>query len=275
MKERPPIIDRISNRLVRHLPTGTIRIPDTKSVVSFTFDDVPVSAHTVGARIVSSFGKRATFYVSGSLTGQSHDGQPQITLDGLRSLAEDGHEIGCHTYSHTNVRSIGKAGLQEDIRRNDILFEKCLPNQHTQNFAYPYAISGLQARKELLKRFRTCRGGQAGINRGAIDRGYLRAIDIRSGLPAEQLTGWIDDLKRSPGWLIFFTHDVGSNPSRYGCYSHVLEKLISHAIASDFHVLSVNDALTELDLVKQIDPYLTLPGGGKTANRDNRPEGPA
>jgi peptidoglycan/xylan/chitin deacetylase (PgdA/CDA1 family) len=39
-------------------------------MVSFTFDDVPKSAATVGATILEEYGGRATFYVAGSLVSQ-------------------------------------------------------------------------------------------------------------------------------------------------------------------------------------------------------------
>ena len=39
-------------------------------MVSFTFDDVPKCAATVGATILEEYGGRATFYVAGCLVSQ-------------------------------------------------------------------------------------------------------------------------------------------------------------------------------------------------------------
>jgi peptidoglycan/xylan/chitin deacetylase (PgdA/CDA1 family) len=43
-------------------------------MVSFTFDDVPKSAATVGATILEEYGGRATFYVAGSLVTEPPHG---------------------------------------------------------------------------------------------------------------------------------------------------------------------------------------------------------
>jgi len=253
MSDRPPLLDRISNRLVRHFPAQQIRIPDQSPVISFTFDDVPKSAQTEGARILADHDVQGTFYISGSLTGKNHGDEPYISLEGQRRLLADGHEMACHTFSHSNVRTLSNPVLQEDIERNNKHFMECEPKLRVHNFAYPYTNASLAARRELLKRYRTCRGGLSGINRGLVDRGYLSAVEIRPDTPVEQLIGWINDLQKSAGWLIFFTHDVGNEPSQYGCYSSVLEKLVSHALDLNFDVLPVNDSLVKMGLIDEID----------------------
>lgn len=47
---------RISNRLARHMHIAPLRLPGTSPMVSFTFDDVPESAATVGAPTPSFYG---------------------------------------------------------------------------------------------------------------------------------------------------------------------------------------------------------------------------
>lgn len=256
MSERPPLLDRIGNRLTRHFPAERVRIAENERVVSFTFDDVPASAQTEGARILSSRGLKGTFYIAGGLTGTTDDEQTFISTDGQRDLYSDGHEIGCHTYSHTNVRTLSRQALKSDIERNDGHHLEVQPGLKTENFAYPYTNASPRARRELLKRFKTCRGGHLGINRGLIDPGYLSTVEIRPAYAEEWLLSWIDDLKNQPGWLIFFTHDVSQNPTQYGCYTHVLENLIEHALSSDIDVLPVRDALQKLNLSEQIDNRL-------------------
>ncbi|MES0882012.1 polysaccharide deacetylase family protein [Roseibium sp. SCP14] len=257
MSERPPLLDRIGNRLTRHFPAERVKIAEDKSVVTFTFDDVPASAQEDGARILSSHGVKGTFYIAGGLTGTSDEEQTFISKDGQRSLVSDGHEIGCHTYTHANVRTLNVQSLRSEIVRNDGHQLEIQPGLRTENFAYPYTNATPRARKELLRRFKTCRGGQLGINRGLIDPGYLHTVEIRPDYSEEWLLSWIDDVRKQPGWLIFFTHDVAEAPSQYGCYTHVLKNLVEHALELELDVLPVRDALQKLNLSEQIDNRFT------------------
>ena len=61
---------RVSNRLARHFRAAPLRLSGNAPMVSFTFDDVPKSAATVGAPMLEEYGGRATFYVAGSLVSQ-------------------------------------------------------------------------------------------------------------------------------------------------------------------------------------------------------------
>jgi hypothetical protein len=58
---------RVSNRPARHLMAAPHRLPVNQPMVSFTFDDVPESAATVGAPMLKDFHGHGTFYVAGSL----------------------------------------------------------------------------------------------------------------------------------------------------------------------------------------------------------------
>ena len=61
---------RISNRLARHFGGAPFRLQNKAPMVSFTFDDTPKSAATVGGEILDAYNARATFYVAGGLVDQ-------------------------------------------------------------------------------------------------------------------------------------------------------------------------------------------------------------
>src|SRR5258708_4124551 len=58
---------RVSNRLARHLCATPFRLQNTSPMVSFTFDDAPKSAATIGAPMLEEHGAHGTFYISGGL----------------------------------------------------------------------------------------------------------------------------------------------------------------------------------------------------------------
>jgi peptidoglycan/xylan/chitin deacetylase (PgdA/CDA1 family) len=54
-------------------------------MVSFTFDDIPKSAATIGAAILEEYDARGTFYVSGGLVGAARRNMPVLSVaDALR-----------------------------------------------------------------------------------------------------------------------------------------------------------------------------------------------
>lgn len=235
--------DRIANRIMRHLPAPGLRVTDTTPLVSFTFDDVPDSAKYKGARILEDNGVRGTFYIAGGLTGQRLAGRTIISTSDCIELARKGHEVGCHTFSHDNVRMLPNDQLVADLDRNSSYFASELGIQ-ARNFAFPFNIASPMARRLLTQRYRTCRGGQEGINRGATDPGYLYSVEIRQPDDyVETLTDWVDDLVANPGWLIFFTHDISTTPTPFGCRPEAFERLVKYVIDAGCTVLPVDEAL--------------------------------
>ncbi|QND50827.1 polysaccharide deacetylase family protein [Phyllobacterium sp. 628] len=238
--------DRITDRMMRWLPAQLIQVPVAKPIVSFTFDDVPDTALTNGARILEHHGVRGTFYIAGSLEGRREPGRTLISREGCQSLAEQGHEIGCHTFSHTKVSHMGTRTLEADLQQNKGYLDAIEMQDKKRNFAYPYNAGSFWARRVFANRFQTCRAGGERINRGAVNPVFLSGVEIRQPeAHAQGLTAWIDTLVAEPGWLIFFTHDIAPQPTEFGCTADTFEKLVSYSLAQGCSVLPVRDALAE------------------------------
>jgi peptidoglycan/xylan/chitin deacetylase (PgdA/CDA1 family) len=236
--------DRITDRLMRRLPGPRIQIPTSRPIVSFTFDDVPDTALTNGARLLADHDVRGTFYIAGSLEGQVEPKRTLISREGCRALAEQGHEIGCHTFSHRKVSHMGKQQLGTDLQRNKDYLDAIDPRDTPRNFAYPYNAGSLWGRRVFQNRFRTCRAGGERINRGPVNPVFLSGVEIRQPEShAQGLTAWIDALIAEPGWLIFFTHDIASLPTDFGCTPETFEGLVAYTLERGCTVLTVRDAL--------------------------------
>lgn len=89
--------------------------------------------------------------------------------------------------------------------------------------------------------FQSCRGGGQRANHGRIDLNLLQAyfVDGRNRDDLRSIRSVIDGNAESGGWLIFATHDLAENPSRYGCTPEQLEALIDHSLASGAEVLPI------------------------------------
>ena len=245
---------RIQAHLMRLLAPKTLHVTTVHPVISFTFDDVPDSTLYYGASILEKYGLRGTFYIAGSLAGTLETTRQLINENGIAELAERGHEIGCHTFSHPNIATLSGAQLQAETDRNRGFLNRVLDKHKTKtgsqlNFAYPYNAVSYFAYRRMAKNYRSCRAGENRINRGATCLQMLFGMEI--GRPDEdvtQLKAEIDAVKAQPGWLIFFTHDISETPTPYGCTPAAFEKLVQYAVQSGCEILTVNEALDRYEV---------------------------
>lgn len=88
-----------------------------KKRVALTFDDGPSPGYTEDLlEGLSERNVKATFF----LIGQKAEDNPEL----VRRIAEDGHVIGNHSYSHTNLGILSDSDACEQISRtNQVIYE--------------------------------------------------------------------------------------------------------------------------------------------------------
>ena len=166
--------------IARSVRSKMLALQDTPPIVTFTFDDVPVSACEIGADILTNHGVHGTFYVAGGGCGAASPVGQLASIEHIRTIAARGHEIGCHTYSHPEVSRIGIDALDEEINRNRLFMRNIDSVIALRNFAYPYGEMSVRTKRYLESRFDSCRSVHAGINSGSVDLGSLKACPLES-----------------------------------------------------------------------------------------------
>src|SRR3979411_1004447 len=131
---------RVSNRLARHLRAAPFRLRNTSPMVSFTFDDVPKSAATVGAPILEEYDARGTFYVSGGLVDQWSGHWTGASADELVGLHPRGHDLACHTFSHTRSIDLDAAAMTAEMENNRRYLLALDPSIKIEHFASHYVL---------------------------------------------------------------------------------------------------------------------------------------
>jgi peptidoglycan/xylan/chitin deacetylase (PgdA/CDA1 family) len=235
---------RVSHRLATHVRVGRCRLRNVTPMVSFTFDDLPKSAATIGAQILEAHDARGTFYVSGGLVGAASPHWPTGTAEDIVALHEKGHEIGCHTFSHKRTCDLDAESLTEEIARNRRYFRSLNASIEVENFAYPFGYGSYVRKRQLKKTFQSCRSIVPGVNSGAVDLQFLRAtplIDLRVDTAA--IERMFDQAITTNGWLIFYTHDVADEPSPYGCSPALMNHALEAAARRNIPVLNMAEAL--------------------------------
>lgn len=254
---------KASRFLARNWVTKGVVMCNSQPLVTFTFDDVPVSACSIGAAILESHRVRATFYVSGGGCGAWSPSGPLATAPQLRAVAASGHELGCQTYSHPAVCSISAATLEAELERNRKFLASVSGEASALNFAYPYGALSFAAKRRLENHFHSCRSVVPGVNAGTVDLGALRACALEDrALDRAGIAELIAATVRAKGWLIFYSHDVEKRPSRFGVSPDRLAYAVSAAKAAGCRVATVAAALRSVtgeNVAPALDPRARLP----------------
>jgi len=254
----------IRRKILSAVYRRTVALGKIGPVVTFTFDDFPRSALTVGAEILESFGARATYYVAMSLMNTANSLGEQFHEEDLFSLVGRGHELGSHTFSHLSACLAGPDVFIRDAEKGEAALRETFGHLSSGNFAYPYGDLTPGVKRKLGARLTSCRGTTGGLNGPDIDLNLLRANslygDIDHGEAAKRM---ILENERLGGWLIFYSHDVAARPSRFGCSPQLLKEVCSFAASRGARFMTVAGVMRELGQ----QPDVPLEGNLQAGNR--------
>lgn len=243
------LLKRLQGKYRRTLSSALYRRPvkmqNMEPLISFTFDDFPRSALEAGGRILRAHGVTGTYYASlGLLNRDEPTGRICSAMD-LNQVLAQGHELGCHTFGHCDAWETASRPFEESILANRLALKQVLPEADFATMSYPIDTPRPDIKRRMGHHFAGCRGGGQRFNGGVIDLNYLQAFFIEQARDAPAVI-WdlINRNRAEAGWLIFATHDVSIQPTRFGCTPGLFEDVVSRAIGSGAKVLPVAQALS-------------------------------
>jgi peptidoglycan/xylan/chitin deacetylase (PgdA/CDA1 family) len=223
---------------VRWVERRPARLALQRPMVSFTFDDAPTTALTVGRTALEARGVRGTYYIAVDLAGRDGPQGRYGTREEVIAAAAAGHEIACHTCSHLDCGALDGELIAADVARNDAALAGWgLPR--TANFAYPFGDVSREAKRALGERFQVLRGLHSGLIEDGSDLNQAPAIGIEGPGGEAKARAWLAKAAARKAWLILYTHDVAAAPSPWGCTPEAFEGLIDAALALGFDIVTV------------------------------------
>jgi peptidoglycan/xylan/chitin deacetylase (PgdA/CDA1 family) len=162
----------------------------------------------------------------------------------LDELIDQGHELACHTFHHCDSWETAPGEFEASILRNRQVVTEFLPGTKLESFSYPISWPRPETKRRVAAHFECARGGGQTFNAGTTDMNYLKAFFIeqtRENFDAIRQT--IDGNTCANGWLIFATHDICDNPTRFGCTPDLFERVVEASVKSDAMILPVSKAL--------------------------------
>jgi peptidoglycan/xylan/chitin deacetylase (PgdA/CDA1 family) len=218
-----------------------------RPLISFTFDDFPRSALLAGGAILNEFGLSGTYYAALGLAGQETPTGQIFFPDDLRTVLEQDHELGCHTFSHCHSWQTDSRTFEKSIIENQAALRQLIPRAEFKTFSYPISPPRPLTKAKIASRFLCCREGGQTFNIGTADLNQLSAYFLeksRHDIPSVREV--IDRNRQARGWLIFATHDISDEPTPYGCTPEFFRDVVQYAVNSGARILPIARALDTL-----------------------------
>jgi peptidoglycan/xylan/chitin deacetylase (PgdA/CDA1 family) len=215
--------------------------------VSFSFDDFPRTALTVGGRILKNYGVRGTYYASIGLLNKCNELGEQFRRADLDTVLGDGHELASHTFSHVSSYSLSRAKFVAEVEKGRRAIEELTGRPDSGSFAFPFGEVTLNVKKSVGLSTASSRGIWGGLNGPRVDLNLLRANSLYGGQDKhDHVRELILENERQKQWLIFYSHDVSETPSQYGCTPGLLEYAVDLAVRRNCQIVTVNEAVVKL-----------------------------
>ncbi len=238
------LMARVKRRMTVYQARNNLSLSPGQTIVSFSFDDCPLSGITHGVKRLERENWLSTVYISGSLLGtENHLGKMMGPQD-VQALNDNGHEIGEHTFSHIDASTVALSEILADIEKNQAYLNSIgIPASKTM--AYPFGQTTPALKKAMQARFLGARGIRPAAHISSVDLNQISSMPLFSST-VDQLVQAIQKTSETGGWLTLFTHDICENPSEWGCTMQDIEKVISAIKNSEVKVMTIKDAITEL-----------------------------
>jgi len=237
---------RIKRRVAPYQSRRNLSVKLDRPLVSFTFDDCPKSVMNNALKPLETEGWQATIYMAMGRCGITNHLGLHMNQADVKAVYESGHEIGDHTFSHLDGTAVSLEAFEADIEENQTHLSKLgLPPSKT--FAYPYGQVTAALKQAMGQRFLGSRGITSQLHKSNIDLNQIGSNRLYAGRDVSKLIKQINNLKRNPGWLTIFTHDVRDTPSRFGCTPGQMKTVINAVKSVGADIMTVANAIEHME----------------------------
>jgi autotransporter-associated beta strand protein len=232
-------------------PTGIIKKPVPDRLVVLTFDDGCVSHATIAGPILKKHGYSGTFYVSDAY-GFRERKDWYMTWRQIKSLSDDGFEIGNHTRGHGMMSLTDVGGCQAYVwTLEDEMISNRIPKPTT--FCWPFYIYNTKFYPLLSSwGYIFARGGYGRVYRPVVDNPF----DVPSfavGGVGMTMEGFISAVQQATAGRVVVLCFHGTPDLEHagvGTDPDLFEDMVDYLKDNNYRVIAMRDLAEYIDTEK-------------------------
>jgi len=209
----------------------------SQGIVSVTFDDGWESIYKAGRPLFKKYNIATTQYIVAENARNEVPGY--MTLDEVKELAIDGHEIGSHSLRHCNLAKLSPQNVVYDAQTSKkVLTDAGLT---VTDYAHPYGGYTDETVTMLRQQYSLLRSSDDGFNDRYFDPLNLRTKAIYKDTSIKEIQAWLNEARTNKQWLILMYHRIDETGD-YTVSSKQLEQQLKMIHESGMHVMPVTKA---------------------------------
>ncbi len=219
-------------------------------LISVTFDDGHASTYEVAMPLLQKHGIRTTQYI---LSGTSNDPK-YVSWKQIGEMQKAGHEIGCHSYDHADLRKLDDKALNFQLKDcKDQLTKRFGP---IHSFASPYGSQDARTLRAVGSYFSNQRNTSGDPYNGAseadvnvsvnYDPMNIIGVTMRSDMTVDHLKDLVAFARKHNGWLVLTYHQANDKSSIYALDTEQFDTQFEYLSKSDVRIVTMHEAAKSL-----------------------------
>jgi len=202
-------------------------------LITVTFDDGFESIYKTALPLLQKYGIHTTQYI---IAGRGDDPY-YVSWAQVDRMQSAGHEIGCHTVTHTDLTTLGDTNLDMELSQcKSVLSSHFGP---ITNFASPYGAADARTTHAVTKYFDSQRNTNGDPTNGVtaddinlatnFDRYNIIGVTVKDDTTVRELEVLVDFAAKNNGWLVLTYHQADDESvSHFAVDASSLEKQFSY-----------------------------------------------
>lgn len=223
---------------------------EKKALITFQLDHPFITQYTKAKALFDSKGIKGTLMVNLNEVGKS---KYFMTWDQLKEMHDEGWEVGGHSTTHPNMKTLNEEEIRYELSENIAVLE-ARGFDNVRNYAYPYNWYDIDVIYVIPEYYRSARTSVAQtnfhINPENLRPYELSAYEARLSIDnVSDAYQYIDKAKKEGRWLIFIFHEFDNDDSIDDTLSkdvtdiRAMEMLIDYIQEKNIPIVTTDEAL--------------------------------
>ena len=213
----------------------------SRPLVSLTFDDCSES-QWIAFQLLRKYNMAGTFYaISSFLNTPSF-----MTTKQVIEMYQAGMQIGSHTMTHPNLRTLKSSDIHEELVRSQKNLQQLGLGQ-IEDFASPFGSCNTRVLEEVKQIYSSHRSIIDGYNTlHSLDVYHIKTMNVLSFTTIKQMQERLNEAIRSGYWVVLLFHLFNETGNVHSMSSSLFEELLIVISERGIAVVTIAEALSEL-----------------------------